>query len=517
MSVVPHAKPEPPLARRSTARSPGVPCKAWFPTLLGIGLALLAFGFAFHREIAEITDIWSKSKTYNFGWIVMPTAAFLLWTRRHVITRSLPRASLWGPALAVAASALWLAGDILAIAEVRHFALAAALLCLTLAVCGAGRFRQLLPCLLLVPFIVPTGQFLLLPLRHLAIEIVAGYSALVGLDFTRDGFTFFVDQNRYVIVDDCAGLSYLIVGAMLGVTFGALSVLPLWRVVTFAVLGAVLGVVANAARIVAIVSYDYLSHTQMELAAHHPFEILSWVLLLVLLLALHAHAGRKSEPQVELHESTSAAPSATAARNLAVPLTCALILVSGPLLTSNPGAAGTPAPAAPSFPEVVGRWALDKNAAAPWHPRVRGGLAQSLAVYSDVEGGKVSLFLVRAERREQKFSDYKINFMGSASLDDTWIPARRTSERLCAKNTCYEVVHETYVREKHEDVRRVYWLYRVGRETAGSLFLLRLRRALADLRGETASAEMVALMTQAPNPQSLVLDPEEVVAFLLRL
>jgi hypothetical protein len=278
-----------------------------------------------------------------------------------------------------------------------------------------------------------------------------------------------------------------------------------------------LGVIANAVRIVAIVTYDYLSDTQMELAAHHPFEILAWALLLGLLLALHAHFGETGGPEAEPHEPTPLAPPATALRNLAVPLICALILVSGPLLTQKVHAADTPAPAALHFPEIVGRWALDKSAAAPWHPAVGSGLAQSLTVYSDAKGGQVSLFLVRAEQREQKLNDYNIDFMGSASPDDKWIPARKTTKRLCAEGACYDVVRETFFRKKHKEVRRVVWLYRVGRETAGSLLMLRLRRAIADLRGEPASAEMVAFMTQAPNLQSSVLEPEEVVAFLIRL
>jgi exosortase/archaeosortase family protein len=92
-----------------------------------------------------------------------------------------------------------------------------------------------------------------------------------------------------VVIDACSGLTFFTMAGFLGYSFGLLLFRPLHKVVAMAILGALLGILTNAARVCLIVGIDWLRGSQMNLDAHQDIQ---WVVLLVSLGLLLYLASR---------------------------------------------------------------------------------------------------------------------------------------------------------------------------------------------------------------------------------
>src|SRR5205085_7166173 len=182
----------------------------WRNALLGIGLGLVVLVVAFQSTAMQLVSIWSASTTYSYAWLVLPAVAYVLWHHRERFFADRPSWSPIGIAASAGCGVAWLVSDLLNIGVGREFALIAALPCLVLSAVGMRAFARLAPSLSLLFLLVPSDDALLPPLKALTVDIVAAAAALAHIPYSYDGQVVFVGANRYVIVDDCAGLPYLL-------------------------------------------------------------------------------------------------------------------------------------------------------------------------------------------------------------------------------------------------------------------------------------------------------------------
>jgi hypothetical protein len=138
-----------------------VAMRGWRPTLIVIGFGLAALLVAHGDTVGETVAIWNRTQSYRFAWAVIPTLAYLIWHNRQRLAAFTPTGSLLGVAAAAVSGAIWIMGDLLNFAEVRQFAVVAGISAIVLAAVGRVVFRELLPFLALLVFLVPTGGFLL--------------------------------------------------------------------------------------------------------------------------------------------------------------------------------------------------------------------------------------------------------------------------------------------------------------------------------------------------------------------
>ncbi len=242
---------------RSLVRHP------WFPALVAVTLGIAGVLGAHAPTVIEIGGTWASSTTYQYGWAVLPTLGCVLWYSRRRLAATSPAANLIGVAAATLAALLWLAADVLNVSEGRQVALVGSVAAIVMAAVGWQVFRRLLPFLALLAFVIPTGEFLLLPLRRLTVAFIEGFAYVSGLPFAREGFSLYFDGQRYVVVDSCAGLPFVLVGLFLGLTFALLLYRSEGRIIALTLAGGVLGILANAIRVVAIVATDYVHGTQL--------------------------------------------------------------------------------------------------------------------------------------------------------------------------------------------------------------------------------------------------------------
>ncbi|MCP1337793.1 exosortase [Futiania mangrovi] len=463
----------------------------------GLALALVSLLAAHAATAADMVRIWAANETYNHGFLVLPTLLYILWDRRGRILQEPPSGSLTGVALTIACAAGWSVADLAGIAEGRHLALAGMAVGVLHAGLGPHAFRAALPPLLLVVFLVPTGQQLLPALTSLTAWFVAQGSALAGLETVRDGLNITVAGQPYAVVAACAGLGELLATSFVGLTLGLLLFRTVLKTAALTAAAAVAAIVANGIRVNLIVLYNHWQGAVMDISAHRG---VGWAVLAVILALLLAAAYRMRDQAgdtVPVREAGVARPRRAVA--LAGAAAAAAIVV-----THAWPAPGLTAAAIPSIsaPQSVGGW---EKVTGPqdWSPAAPHADATQAAVYEQ-GGQRVLVFQALAARRGAKVAGAALDLAPDAFW---WIKERRP-RRVCGGGYCFQ--GETVVLDQTEGPRMVFadTFLHVDGESVPSRRALAAERTLRLLAGAhpVAGVLVVAHEGTAPLPDAVLLE-----------
>src|SRR5690606_14618596 len=106
-------------------------------------------------------------------------------------------------------------------------------------------YWRLFPILALLFLAIPCGDLLQPLLRTLTVRSIELVAALAQLPYTIDGFVVHVGAQRYIVVDECAGLSYVTMAVFLSYSFGLLLYRSFFKVAALALFGGFIGILAN--------------------------------------------------------------------------------------------------------------------------------------------------------------------------------------------------------------------------------------------------------------------------------
>jgi len=462
----------------------------WALAAMATGITILLIGYG--QTVDTVVRALSSSATYRFAWLVLPSLFYLFWLHRHRLSALPPRPTPIGVVAAVIAAVFWIVADATNVNEGRQVALLAAIGAVVLAALGWALTRRLLPFLALLVFLVPTGTFLLGPLKFIAIAIVEGLAAITRLPVETQGFTLYVETHRYVVIEPCAGLSFLWIGLFLGLFFGLLLYRVPWKITVLTLAGGALGILLNGLRIFAVLVTDHIIGTQMELSGHLPFQWATLGLTVCLMLALVAKL-RMDPPEPRANAKIEGGVTDSRLRHILVwPLLAAAVAASGPYLT--PSAAFTPHPASatPFTPENLAGWT--RGTAEPgWSPVAMDEVSRVRATY-DRGGNTITVFVAETTSRRSKVSGGAVDLIG----DQDWMTASTNIVEACAADRCLRVRHLELFLKKTKSVRHVYATYAVGERLTLSVGMLRLLRAWALVRGDPSPARLVAVATDQP-------------------
>ena len=455
--------------------------------LLGAGLVtvLIAHG----ATVSETIAIWNNSQSYKIAWAVVPTLAYLLWRERGRFSTLTPSASVLGVVMAIASAALWIAADLMNISEGRQFAVVAAIIAIALGALGWSVFKALLPYLAMLAFLVPTGRFLLVPLKYIAVGFVDGYAAVVGLPFRTDGFAMFVDGQRYLVINYCAGLPYVLTYLFIGLTMGLLIYRTVWRIAAVALLGGGLAIVANGVRISGIVTYDFMTGSELTLAQHRYFELPVLAVSLAVLFTIFSRLA--PEPAPETGPRSPVEAPGTILKSAGTVLIAAILFSSVPFVSQDSARNTSETVARQVLPETLSGWTLEKDDPA-WQPRTRiETVATALAVYAR-DTHRIAVFVAHATSHRDKVSGGAIDLVA----DESWMPSIERHFSACDGPVCHDIRYDRMVLRDSDRVRHVYSVHTIDGATTASTFAFRLRRALSTLKGGSASAAFIAIASE---------------------
>lgn len=269
----------------------------WRGPLFTGGAGVLLVLLAMWPAAQDMLLIWSTSDPYRYAWLVLPTFVYLLgWHHREALLATSPAPGFAGVPVVACALLLWLFSSVVDIRLGQHLALVVALQGVALCTLGWPAYRRLLPVMLLLFLAVPSGDLLQPVLRELTVQWIEWFALAMDFPLSRDGYTVYIGEHRYVVIDACSGLATFTLAGFLGYSFGAMLYRSLPRVLAFAALGGLIAILSNALRVCTIVALDYLQGSQMSLEEHGDVQLVLLLVVLGLLLYLTCRLPGEARP-----------------------------------------------------------------------------------------------------------------------------------------------------------------------------------------------------------------------------
>lgn len=499
------------IARSSSDAAPAIAPVALSPawrkalTQMAIGLCLLAPMMT--PTLLTMVGQWTTIDALRYAWLVLPIQVYALgWHWRDELLAMTPQPSAAGAFVVGSGALCWAAAEVLNINIGRQLALVVMVLGVVLAAYGTPMLRRWFPVLALLFYMLPTSDVLQPVLRAITREGLVHSLQVLGLPVQASGFLLLVGTKRYFVADACSGLPLVTLLAFLGHAMGMLVYRSLWRVLTMALLGALLGLLGNLMRVNAIVLIDHWQGTQMDLVAHGHVQWISLLVALALMLlgvACLRPGGAASAPPVRSGPQGSGTESSLLASAATLGGLSGLLITGLCTLLLGLGSVTTMALPALSLPSALGGWTHSDEAPPRQAPKGKTALASG---QYQRDGQHLRLDILQAGDRREKLSLQVI----AADDDVHWRDIKHQALRVCANATCLPMLETTKRRDMSTPLRHNYVVEGVGEMVSTSKLRLRAAAAWHTLTGHGVGAFLISITVEGDR-----LAPEEAQGLLL--
>jgi exosortase len=187
--------------------------QAW-PWLAGATALIAVLAWSYGPMFIALARRWYRDPDYTHGFLVVPFAVLLLWSRREMVAEVSPRGTLWGFAL------LALAGVMRWASAYYSFVLlnsASLLPCAAGLVLLMGGWRWLwwaAPSIVFLGFMFPLPGFatgyLSQPLQHAGTIVATYLLQLIGIPAASEGNLILLTDAQLGVVEACSGLKMMV-------------------------------------------------------------------------------------------------------------------------------------------------------------------------------------------------------------------------------------------------------------------------------------------------------------------
>jgi exosortase len=458
-------------------------CVAMWPTLL------------------EMTTVWRTHEAYQYAWLVLPMVVYLLgWHHRSTGVQLRPQPDLTGIWVVIVAAACWGAASLTNIDVGRHFAFVLALQGVAMSTLGWRSYWKIFPTFGLLFLMVPSGDVLETPLRVLTVKAIELFAVVAHLPHSVEGFVIFIGANRYIVVDECSGLAFVTLGAFLGYCFGCLLYRSFSRIAALAAFGALLGIVSNVIRVNAIVLIDWIRGSQMELTSHGTIQWIALFATLGLLFYVLSRLKGDAEPETPTIDAPEQGRPIRRFGPVLAGLSMLLIGGSAAALPANELRPPRGAHALGLAQNISG-WDLVKPAKT-WtvDPATR---TESTSLTYRRQGRDIEVVIV-----EPLAPDIKLPESRLAPHDGgVWRQKQVQREATCVVSRCIRFLHSTWLRDKSQQLRHIYYAYSLGGFTTESKLAFRAAQGWQRLTGRRNHPRLIGFISD-----DAVLDVDELGA-----
>jgi exosortase A len=283
---------------------------AWRQALLLLGGLVVALLLLYRDTAAAMVGIWSNSNTFAHAFLVPPIALWLVWRMRAPLARLQPEPQPWLLLPMLAASAVWLLGDMAAINAVTQLMFVALLVMTVVAVLGLRIGRELAFPLAFLFFMVPIGEFMLPTLMNWTADFTVAALRLSGVPVYREGLNFIIPSGAWSVVEACSGIRYMIASFMVGTLFAYLNYTSRLRRVAFCAVALVVPLLANWLRAYLIVMLGHLSDNRLAAGVDH--LVYGWVFFGFIVMVMYFIGARWSQAPADLVAVSGATAAASA-------------------------------------------------------------------------------------------------------------------------------------------------------------------------------------------------------------
>lgn len=439
-----------------------------------IAMLAAAVVVVFRDSYATIWQLW-KLTSYQYAFIVVPAAAYLLWSQRAVLTAQKIAPSWPVFALLFTLAMLWQVSRATATQAVEHAAVMLAVPAVVWAVLGQRVLRTTAFAWLLLLTAIPVGEVLTPLLMVVTADIATALLQLFGVSFVRSGQYIGLTGGEFKIADVCSGLRYLLTGVTLALLFSYWSFHTIRARATFVALTALVFVLGNGLR--AFIVMVVASASGMKYFVGNDHVVFGTILFGVLLAAVLWTARRyahKHEPPASRVEPDDA-PSISPARVVVASIAAIAMLTLGPAVeayrpvAASPGA-GTRLPALRGC-TAPGEWR------ASWTPVIHGENVQQRGSYH-CDGTDVHVLVV--SYAHQSAGNELVGSANQIVPSDWWQSGAQTTAHVVLDEHRGHEVHEALVTNQSGPMLTWSW-YTVDGHPTVSEYGVKLREAWSAL------------------------------------
>ncbi len=365
------------------AASPlGVQPRSYGAVLVWLVIALGAV-VALHYHAAErAVRLWHDSPTYSFAFLIVPLAIYLAWMKPTATPAARPMP--WLLVLHLPILAGWYLAVALEVIEIQQFALLGAIYVTIVSLIGYRAALHHAVALLLLVFLVPSGQFAVPPLQYLSADLSVLMLKIWGVPVYQDGLVIQLPESSYFVAPGCAGLNFFLVAIVLALVVGELFYNSVWKRIAVVIGLVAMALIANPVRIFAIIAIDHATNRTTDIVSDHltyGWAFFAAVLAICLPIALQFRDDLPAATQ------TPAGPAPDPRRLALTAVLGALLAALGPLglMLAAPG--GERLAGLPALPASLGG---PSGKVEPWKP-VSGRVAEARATYPMDGGGSLQL------------------------------------------------------------------------------------------------------------------------------
>jgi exosortase A len=450
-----------------------------------LGAALVLLVCAYWATAASAVASWSHDP-FSHGYLVIPVAGYLAWTRREDFEPSKPAATFWALPFLVLLAFLWLLGNLTNTAIVQQFGLVAMIIGLVWGVLGSAAARALLFPLAFLLFALPFGDRVVPLLQDFTARFAVKMLQVSGVPVLLEGHVISIPGSRWQVAEACGGINYLVSSLAVGYVFAG-TVYRSWvHRVGFFVASALLPLMANGLRVYTTILIASSGYTGIAAGLEH--NLYGWLVFALTMVLLFVTCGRWEEAQdntARPSKSPELLAPASSEWGVILVATVGLLIVGSAPLSARLLWPGTPTeqpvilkPLAVSAP-----WRIVQNGRYAWAPRFVAPSGESLQTFGSSE------YVVKAyvAYYDPNRPGVKLVSGENALFEDPWWATAEGRGAVSIDGKSIEA-RETTLRSPQSSMAVLSWYWVDGTFT-GNDYVAKLLLAKARLfRGQEGSA-----------------------------
>lgn len=288
---------------------------AWITTTGALVILFVWTGLWYRDTFAGMVHLWMNSDSYAHGLLVIPLAAWLVWSDRKLIAQFEPEPGFRFMVPLIAVVFAWLLGELAAVNAVTQLSATLVVIITIMSLIGPRLSARLAFPLAFLLFAVPIGEFMMPRLMEWTADFTVLALRATGIPVYREGLQFVIPSGTWSVVEACSGIRYMIASLMVGTLYAYLSYNSLKRRLVFIGLALIVPIFANWLRAYLIVMLGHLSSNKLAAGVDH--LIYGWVFFGIVIFAMFAIGSRWAEPRPAVSEDGNRlTPTHTSGRRL---------------------------------------------------------------------------------------------------------------------------------------------------------------------------------------------------------
>ena len=263
----------------------------WRFTNVHIALAVLIAGmliWAFYGGLERMVQRWETSEEYGYGYMIPMIVGFFIWQKKNELEDLEFTGNFFGVLLVIFGAALLVMGELSALFIVVQYAFLVTLFGVILSFTGWRVFKEILPALCLLVFMVPLPNFLNAGLSselqlissNLGVEVIR----LFGISVFLEGNVIDLGVFKLQVVEACSGLRYLFPLAALSYMSAYLFKGAVWKKIIIFVSCAPITILMNSFRI-GIIGV-LVEHWGISMAEGFLHDFEGWIVFMACMVVL---------------------------------------------------------------------------------------------------------------------------------------------------------------------------------------------------------------------------------------